>query len=267
MALGIFMLGLMPLLAWIERSMLFHPDAAPLDLRYAEATPGLERLFIDSSQGRVEAFFIPGRGVSPSAPGPLVVYAHGNAEVIDPLPRWLDAYRQMGVSVLIPEYRGYGRSEGRPSEAAIRDDLVAFYDLVIDRPEIDRERVVYHGVSLGGGAVAQLASQRPPTAFILQSTFTSVSDIAWDMLSVPRILIADRFDSIAVHRASPRPTLILHGTQDDLVPVRHALALQRAIPGSRLVQCAAGHNDLPPPEFDYWGEIERFLERSGIVHR
>ena len=251
------MLGLMPLLAWIERSMLFHPDAAPLDLRYAESTPGLERLFIDTSQGRVEAFFIPGRGVSARAPGP----------VIDPLPRWLDAYRQMGVSVLIPEYRGYGRSAGSPSEAAIREDLVAFYDLVIDRPEIDSERVVYHGVSLGGGAVAQLASQRPPAAFILQSTFTSVADIAWDMLSVPRLLVADRFDSIAVHRASPRPTLILHGTQDELVPVRHALALHRAIPGSRLVQCAAGHNDLPPPDFDYWGEIEQFLVRRGIISR
>lgn len=257
--------ALMPLLSWIESSFLFHPRAAPTDERIAERTPGLERWWLDTPEGRVEAFFVPGAGVTADAPGPLVVYAHGNAEVIDPLPAWLAPYRAMGVSVLLPEYRGYGRSAGTPSERAIRADLVAFHDRAVARPEVDRERVLLHGTSLGGGAISLLAGERPPGAVILQSTFTSVADIAWDMFRAPRFLLANPFDSIGVHRRAPRPTLILHGVRDDLIPFGHARRLHEAIPGSELVPCEAGHNDLPPPDLDYWGTIEGFLRRVRML--
>lgn len=255
----------MPLLSWIERSFLFHPRAAPTDLRWAERTPDLERWWIDTAEGRVEAFFVPGAGVSAERPGPLLIYAHGNAEVIDPLPAWLQPYRVMGISVLMPEYRGYGRSAGSPSESAIRDDLIAFHDRAVARPEVDRARVVLHGVSLGGGAISLLARARPPSAVVLQSTFTSVADLAWEMFRAPRFLVSERFDSIDAHRAARRPTLILHGTRDDLIPVEHARRMHAAIPGSELVTCDAGHNDLPPERFDYWGTLERFLRRAAII--
>lgn len=256
---------LMPFLSWIEASFLFHPRAAPTDERIAERTPGLERWWLDTPEGRVEAFFVPGAGVSAASPGPLLIYAHGNAEVIDPLPQWLAPYRAMGISVLLPEYRGYGRSAGTPSERAIREDLIAFHDRAIARPEVDRERVVLHGTSLGGGAISLLARERPPRAVILQSTFTSVADIAWEMFRAPRFLLANPFDSIGAHRLAPRPTLILHGVRDDLIPFAHARRLHEAIPGSELVSCEAGHNDLPPPDLDYWGTLEGFLRRTGVL--
>lgn len=255
----------MPLLSWIERAFLYHPRAAPSHERWAERTPDLERWWITTPEGRVEAFFVPGAGVSRDRPGPLLIYAHGNAEVIDPLPAWLQPYRGMGISVLMPEYRGYGRSAGSPSESAIRNDFVAFHDLATARPEVDPDRVVLHGVSLGGGAVSLLARERPPRALVLQSTFTSVADLAWEMFRAPRFLVSQRFDSIAVHRAAPRPTLILHGTRDDLIPIAHAHRMHAAIVGSELVTCEAGHNDLPPPSFEYWGTIERFLRRARVI--
>ncbi|WP_236607462.1 alpha/beta hydrolase [Sandaracinus amylolyticus] len=249
----------------LQRALLFHPDAAPTNEAIAARVPGLERWWHESEEGRVEAWFIPGDGVSAESPGPLVIYAHGNAEVIDPLPLWLGPYRTMGISVLLPEYRGYGRSEGTPSERAIREDLVAFHDRAVARPEVDPSRVVLHGVSLGGGAVAQLTRERPPAAMILQSTFASVAEIAWELYRAPRFLISDPFDTIRVLRGTSTPVLLLHGRRDTVVPFAHSERLQRALPRSELVACDAGHNDLPPADLDYWGEIRAFLERSDVL--
>ncbi len=255
-----------PFLARIERAFLFHPQSAPPDEAIARRTPGLERWWVDTPEGRVEAFFVPGEGVSAEHPGPAIVYAHGNAELIDPLPEWLAPYRAMGVSLLLPEYRGYGRSAGAPTEEAIRADLIAFTDRLAARPEVDASRIAYHGVSLGGGAVAQLASARKPRAIILQSTFTSVAAIAWSHFKVPRFLIADPFDSVEALASLDRPALIFHGERDEVIPFAHGRALHRALPGSRFVAYAdVGHNDLPPPGADYWGEIERFLRASGVI--
>ncbi|MDQ3037246.1 MAG: alpha/beta hydrolase [Myxococcota bacterium] len=256
---------IMVFLTRFQRALIFHPRAAPTDLTIAERVPGLERWWHDSPEGPVEAFFVPGAGVSADAPGPVVVYAHGNAEVIDPLPLWLEPYRVMGVSVLLPEYRGYGRSAGTPTERAIREDLVAFYDRLIARPDVDPARIAYHGVSLGGGAVSQLARERPPAAIILQSTFTSVADLAWEGFRAPRFLLSDPFDSIAVLRDLGRPTLLFHGRRDEVVPFTHGERLHEAIAGSVLVRCTAGHNDLPSPEIDFWSEIESFLRASGVL--
>jgi fermentation-respiration switch protein FrsA (DUF1100 family) len=250
---------------WIVRAFLFHPDSGPEDERIAERTEGLERLHIESDEGPVEAFFVPGEGVSPERPGPALVYAHGNSELIDRLPEWLRHYRAMGVSVLMPEYRGYGRSAGAPSERAFREDFVAFYDLLAQRRDVDRTRIAFHGVSLGGGAVSQLAHRRPPAALILQSTFSSIADAAWEGFRAPRILLADPFDSIGALHGVRAPVLILHGTRDEVVPFAHAERLHRAIPQSRLISCDAGHGDLPPPELDYWGEIERFLREARVL--
>ena len=98
------------------------------------------------------------------------------------------------VRVLLPEYRGYGRSAGSPSQRAITEDLIAFYDLLARRPEVDAQRVVFHGRSLGGGAVCDLARHRKPAAVILMSTFTSMKRMA------PRYLVP----GFMVERSSDR---------------------------------------------------------------
>ncbi|MBX3251680.1 MAG: alpha/beta hydrolase [Myxococcales bacterium] len=262
---ALVLVGLFMLVARLQRAMLFHPNAAPTDESVATRVPGLERWWHESPEGPVEAWFIPGEGVSAARPGPVVIYTHGNAEVIDPLPRWLTPYRAMGVSVLLPEYRGYGRSAGRPSEDAIRDDLVAFYARLVARPEVDPARVVLHGVSLGGGAAGLLARAHRPAAMILQSTFTSVSDIAWESFRAPRFLISDRFDTLDAIGGSDLPTLILHGRRDEVIPFSHGERLHRALSRSTFVACDAGHNDLPPPGLDYWGILEAFLRDAGVL--
>jgi fermentation-respiration switch protein FrsA (DUF1100 family) len=248
---------------WIERAMLFHPQSAE-QVPSALRTDGLRRLWIDSDQGRVEAWLLPGRGVSEDRPGPAVVFAHGNAELIDHWPERLAPYRALGVSVVLPEYRGYGRSAGSPSEAAITDDLRALHALLSEHPLIDDARLVYHGRSLGGGAMCTLVRTHPPRALILESTFTSVTDIARRMY-VPSFLIADPFDNLGAVRGYQGPLLVLHGSEDQTIPIEHGRRLARAHANAELVVYASGHNDMPPPGSDYWARIERLLRRAEVI--
>jgi pimeloyl-ACP methyl ester carboxylesterase len=256
-------MGLVAAVVALERYVIFPrwAIAKPPD---PGQVPGIERLFIDTDDGKVEAWLMLGDGVSSASPGPLVVFAHGNGELIDHWREALAPYRKLGVSVLLPEFRGYGRSAGSPSEQAIVGDFARFVELVAARPEVDATRLVYHGRSLGGGVVAQLASRRRPRALVLQSTFTSVAVLARSYL-VPRSLVLDPFESEAALRELDVPALIMHGRRDRVVPSSHAEALARALRGSRLVWYDADHNDCPP-EWDAWfSEIRAHLERSGVL--
>ena len=222
----------------------------------------LDTLHIETDEGEVEAWFLPGRGVSVDHPGPLVIFAHGNAEVIDHWAEKLQPYRARGMSVLLAEYRGYGRSAGDPSQAEIVGDYVRFYDLALERSDVDPQRVVFHGRSLGGGVVCGLARERSPAALILQSTFTSVADAspwwAWSALSL------DPFDNLACVSELDAPLLVIHGREDTLIPVSHAERLHAAADDATLVLYDAGHNDLPPSNTAYWADIDAFLSASGL---
>jgi len=219
---------------------------------------GVEKLSIIIREGEVEAWFLPADGSAAGQPAPLVIFAHGNGELIEDWPEVLDPYRRMGMHLLLPEYRGYGRSAGAPSERAIVEDYIRFHDLVMARPDVDSRRVVLHGRSLGGGVVCALARQRPPTALVLESTFTSVPDVARKWL-VPSSLIEDRFDSASVVATLEAPVLVFHGTRDVVVPFAHGLQLSRLAKRGRLVRYECDHNDLPRRHDGYWDELRRFL--------
>lgn len=226
----------------------------PLSDRRGEAEP--ERY--------VEAWFLPGQGASVDRPGPAVIFAHGNAELIDYWPDTLEHYRQLGVGVLLPEYRGYGRSAGSPSQTAITSDFVYFHDELAARPDVDPARIFFHGRSLGGGAVCALAEHRRPRAMILMSTFTSIADMARRYL-LPRFLVLDPFDNERVLSRLDVPVLLLHGTHDGLVPYEHARRLQAVAKDARLVSYPADHNDCPPDWERFWAEVTAFLRNQGIL--
>ena len=262
---GVWVVGVLGL----QRYLLFPRYAVPVDPRPGEGIPGLERLTIDTEDGVVEAFLIPGDGVSAEHPGPAVIFAHGNAEIIDYWTHTLADYRAMGITVLLPEYRGYGRSAGSPSEVAITADYVRFHDALVSRPEVDSARVVFHGRSLGGGVVCALAIRRRPTALILQSSFRSVAILARRYLA-PRFLVLDPFDNeAALHQLGEVPLLIVHGRHDAVIPLSHAQTLARIGPHSKLVLYDAGHNDCPPDPSVFWRDVRRwtreFLEAQRVV--
>ena len=200
---------------------------------------------------------------SAQTPAPLVVFAHGNGELIDHWPTQLEPYLKLGCRSSSPSTAGMGARAGDPSEGAIAEDYAEFYDMVAARPDVDAAKIVVHGRSLGGGAACGLARQRPVAAVVLQSTFTSVPDVSpwW---AAP-FLSLDPFDNLGCVREARVPILIAHGEKDRLIPVEHAHRLHDAAADSTLVLFDAGHNDCPPEGSTFWSDVEALLERAGVL--
>ena len=122
---------------FMQRRIIYprHIIRTPADI--SDSVPGLERIWLDTSSGRVESWYIPASDSSERLPLPAMIIAHGNAELID---HWLpivDGIREMGLSVLLVEYPGYGRSEGKPSEASLTETFIAAYDSLVSKPDVD----------------------------------------------------------------------------------------------------------------------------------
>lgn len=257
--------GFWLLFLYVSQDLLLYPGAgAPL----ADDGPppsGVESLWIEPEPGvRVEAWFVPGRGCSAESPGPAVIITHGNYEVIDQGLWHAQHYAALGVSALLVEFRGYGRSTGKPSEAGITADMLAFYDRLAGRPDVNGKRIAIHGRSIGGGAAAQLAARRPAAALILQSTFTSIDAMAARRL-VPGFLVRDHWRTDAVVAKYDRPLLILHGERDDIISASYSKELKALCSGSQLCLLAGSHNHFPVDESEYWDTIRAFLVRAGVL--
>jgi len=244
---------------------------------YALSPPGPEEKFDDSTvvltraidDGRVIAWFVPAVGADAAHPAPLVVYIHGAGNIIDTQGHRIEGYRRLGCSVLLPEYRGYGRCDGTPSEAAIVDDVLHFYDAVIQRPDVDAARVVVHGRSMGGAVAATLVERRGAGALILGSSFTNLPEVASDLLWIPRVVVRASFHLDDVLARLNVPTLIFHGTEDAIVPHSHGDRLLAIAKDGRLVKIECGHRGFPceAEAARYWREIEKFLRDSGTIGR
>lgn len=213
---------------------------------------------------RGEAWFMPPLRRKPAVRRPLLIFFHGNGEVIDYLPEQAEGFRESGMGVLLVEYPGFGRSSGNPTESSITDTALAAYDAMLQREEVDPERIVIFGRSLGGGAACALAARRPSAALILQSTFTSTRPFARSFL-VPDVLVRDVFDNGKVLSAYQKPILLLHGSRDTVIPPQHSRELKRLAPHARHVEFDCGHNDFPPDWRQFYRIIAGFLKDAGIL--
>jgi len=244
------------LLFFAQRSMLFPiPPVTGAPPR----PPDAEQVWLSTSFGRVEAWYLPPIGTH-QGPAPLLLFTHGNGELIDYWPGEFDPARERGVAVLLVEYPGYGRSDGSPSERAITEGVMAAYDWAQRQARIDGSRIIPYGRSLGGGAAAILAQARAVPALILESAFSSVAAFA-SGFGAPQFLLRDRFDSAASLASFEGPVLILHGDRDDIVPPNHARVLAAASRNATLKFLTCGHNDCPRP----WADVRAFLERYGLL--
>jgi fermentation-respiration switch protein FrsA (DUF1100 family) len=243
---------------WSAQRRLLFPLRRAGDASARLAAVGGEPVWLEAGGVRSEAWFLPAR--DRTSPGPLLIYTHGNGELIDD---WVDGFetpRGWGMNVLLVEYPGYGRSGGAPSERSIRAAMLAAYDWASARPEVDPKRIVGYGRSLGGGAICALAGQRPLEALVLESTFTSVRALA-KRLGVPGFLVLDPFDNLALVRGFDGPILVLHGTRDEVIPVEQGKALHAAAARSELELLGCGHNDCPRP----WPRVRAFLAANALV--
>lgn len=243
------------LLFLVQRSLLFPaPPAGDVPVR----PPGAEVVWLPTPAGAVEAWYLPAHGSS-SGPAPLLLFAHGNGELIDHWPDEFESPRRWGHGVLLLEYPGYGRSAGHPSEATITAAALAAFDWARSRPDIDSTRIVAYGRSLGAGAVCALLGQRPVAGVILEAPFTSTRAFAV-RYGAPAFLVRDPFDNLARLTGYRGPLLILHGAEDRIIPPGHSEALARVAPQAERHLVPCGHNDCPRS----WDLIGAFLLRHGL---
>jgi len=223
------------------------------------AEPGLERHWIPSADGlRTEAWLV--RAPGADAKG-LVCFLHGNAELIDDALHEAREWNARGFDVLLPEYRGYGRTPGAPSQAAIVWDVAAAIDFIIAKGEQGRghDRLILHGRSLGTGVAAQVAVGQGERlkAMVLESPFLSVASFAWSY-GVPPMLVTNPFRTDEALPRIDAPVLILHARGDEIVPISHGRELATAN-GATLVELDGSHNSGLSHQREYWRAIDEHV--------
>jgi fermentation-respiration switch protein FrsA (DUF1100 family) len=251
-------LGYLALAYALQRSVLFpRPPRPPVSP--AEGRPGVDVVWLGPDRA-VEAWYLAPPEADSDRQAPALMFTHGNGELID---YWLDEFevvRAWGLGVLLVEYPGYGRSRGDPSEKSIAQTMAAAYDYLASRSDVDRERVVAYGRSVGGGAAGTLVRQRSVAALILESSFTSVRRMARrHLLFGP--FVRDPFDTLGAVGDYDGPVLVIHGREDRMIPPAHGKELAERAQQGQIVLLDCGHNDCPRP----WTEVRGFLERQGIL--
>ena len=243
MGLLVACLLIVVMLRWFEHSQVYHPDRV-LTATGAELGRPFEDVFFKASDGiALNGWFFPASTDS-QRQRLAVVVCHGNAGNIS---HRLDLCRlllETGASVMVFDYRGYGRSSGRPSEENTCRDAQAAYQWLRQKG-FAPANILGYGESLGGAVLAELALRQELGGIILQSTFTSVPDLGAELFPwLPvRLLGAIKFDTL---RKLPRlkiPVLILHGRQDTIAKLDGL----EVIPRRRITYRGASSRRWIPP--------------------
>jgi hypothetical protein len=199
---------------------------------------------------------------------PTIIYFYGNGACMAYSTDVFEHFRRLGANVIIPDFEGYGMSGGKPSEMGCYAAANAAYDYVLKRDDIDPKLIVTIGWSLGAASAIELAYTRPVAGVVTVSAFTSLRDMAHQFIPwLPMSLIMRyRFDNLSKVAEISCPILIVHGTEDELVPLAMAGRLAAAAKGkvTRYNVIGGGHNDV----FKVGGlalldQISKFLD--GIV--
>lgn len=242
----------------LDRKFVFHPTVHP------EGTwqpPGLafEDAWFESADGtKLHGWYVP----HPNPRATLLV-CHGNAGNLSD--RWpiMRLYRDhLGADAMIFDYRGYGRSAGKPEEHGVLADARAARTWLSRRTGVHPQDIVLVGRSLGGGVAVDLAANDGARGLVLESTFTSVPDTASRLMpwTPVRYLMSTQFNSLAKIPKFKGPLLQSHGDEDRLIAIDDAKRLHAAAlkPKKFVTIPGAGHNWLPTPE--YVAELSRFLD-------
>lgn len=226
-----------------QSRLIFLPDAGGRDL---VATPGDVRLSyrdlsIKTSDGEaLHAWWIPH-----PKPRATLLFSHGNAGNISYRLDSLRRFHDLGLSVLIYDYRGYGQSTGRPDEAGIYLDGEAALRWLADEGRVRSENIVLFGRSMGGAVASRLAVNNEVAGLIVESSFTSVPDLAQELYWwIPaRWLVHIRLPTQQFLSESNQPTLVVHSQNDEIVPFRHGWTLYQTAPQpKRFLQLRGSHN-------------------------
>lgn len=228
---------------WFEEKLIYYPTRHPDGYYDAARLPdGPRDVEFASSDGvRLHAWFL-------DPPGAVATFLHCHGNAGNLTHRWgiLVRLAAAGVRTFIFDYRGYGRSEGKPGEEGLYRDALAAYDTLAAQPGVAPERIFLYGESLGGAVATQLALERPCAGLILQSTFLSLAAIGRETFPLLYRLARHRFDTVAKLPEVRAPVLVVHGAADTLIGVHHGRGLFAAAREPKWMHEIpdADHNDV-----------------------
>ena len=261
------------MLAWFQNKLIF-PGHQTQGSRNAEVVPteNAELITLTTRSGyRIKALFgeallTDGSPLSDPRNRPTVIYFYGNAMCLrDTTFYEFDHFRRLGANVLIPEYVGYGVSEGKPSESGVYETALSAYDYLLTRKDVSPRTIFAAGWSLGGAVATELAIQRPVAGLVVFSTFTSLREMAHRAFPYlpTSLLLRYRFETREKFSRIGCPILIGHSRTDEVVPFEMSGELAAAAKGpvTRVIVERAEHGAF----FERGGEkvftaFQHFLE-------
>lgn len=250
-------------LARFETHQLYYPTPLGGDTPSRWGLP-YEEVRISTEDGEtLHGWWCP----QPDPAAPVLLFFHGNAGNREGRLHNLQGLSRAGIAVLIFDYRGYGGSSGAPSEEGLIRDGQAAYDWLVEKT--GGKPIALFGRSLGGAVAAQTALRRPAARLILESVFTSVPDMARHLYPIPGLhhLVRTRFDTLSAMAELRMPLLIVHGTDDPLVPIQMGRTLFEASPvADKTFHAVQGgvHNDTyVVAGDDYYRWLLEFLGKDG----
>lgn len=257
--------GLLAGMMFLNQGRLIYLPSTQVTATPADAGLAFEDVELRTEDGvRLHGWFVPG----PRPEAPVLLFLHGNAGNIGHRLHSLRQFHELGLAVLIIDYRGYGRSTGRPHEEGTYLDARAAWDHLVEARGVAPERVVVFGRSLGAAVAADLANRVDAGAVILESAFTSAADLGahhYPWLPV-RLLLRHEYDTLQRVGAIRSPLLIAHSRDDELVPFSDAERLQKAAGDARLLPMQGGHNDgFRVSAEGYRKGMARFLREAGVL--
>jgi len=248
------------MLRWFEHSQVYCPDRI-LQTTGAELGRPFQDVYFRASDGvELNGWFFPS-DTNSARSAQVVLLCHGNAGNISHRLDMAQALLSTGVNVFLFDYRGYGRSQGHPSEEGTYRDAEAAYQWLEQRGFAGRHILVF-GESLGGGVAAELATRVVTAGLVLQSTFTCIPDIGAELFPwLPvRWLSSIKYDTLSKLPRIKAPILVMHSRGDTLIRFRHSERNFAAAQEPKLFcELVGDHNDPLTDRTQFIADFEKFL--------
>lgn len=248
-----------------QRSLQYHPDeTAP----YHPSRYGLKDVqtvqFTTSDNLVLNSWYIP----AAAEDNPTILLFHGNAGNIGNRAIKAKFYHDSGIGILLVGYRGYGGNAGKPTEQGFYRDGHAAYKFLHETKQIPANKIVIYGESLGSGVATEMMTHYDAAALVLEGAFISAASVAkyvYPFVPVD-LLLKDRFDNIQKINDINGPLLMLHGSEDDVLPYWQGADLYNAAPSPKAFVRVEGGGHVDLYDFDITGEsILRFLKEHSIL--
>ena len=239
-AFSILLMSVFFLVKFLENTSVFFPGKG-ISITPKQMGLSYEDLYLTTSDGiKINAWL-----VKSSNQASTIIFAHGNAGTMGERLMKIKFWHDLGLNILIFDYRGYGRSQGHPTESGIYLDAQAAYDYLQTRSDIDHNRIIAYGASLGGTVMVDLAAKRKLAALMVESSLTSAKDMAHRIYPfLPSFMMSIKFDSFSKIDKITVPKLFLHSKEDHTVPFSMGQALyEKAASPKKFLLIYGGHND------------------------